>query len=62
MVAAVRKHYDGTLIVGGGIRTSETARQVAAAGADVIVIGTMIEKDSSWQEKFSSIVKAIRSR
>jgi phosphoglycerol geranylgeranyltransferase len=62
MVAAVRKNYEGTLIVGGGIRTPETAGQVAKAGADVIVIGTMIEKDGNWQDKFSSIVKAIRSR
>ena len=62
MVAAVRKHYEGTLIVGGGIRTAETAGQVARAGADIIVIGTMIEKDGNWQEKFSSIVKAIRAR
>jgi phosphoglycerol geranylgeranyltransferase len=62
MVAAVRKHYEGTLIVGGGIRTAETAGQISQAGADIIVIGTMIEKDGNWQEKFSSIVKAIRAR
>lgn len=62
MVALVRKNYEGTLIVGGGIRSPETAGQIARAGADIIVIGTMIEKDSDWQEKFSSIVKAIRSR
>lgn len=62
MVAAVRKHYEGTLIVGGGIKTPEAASQIADAGADMIVIGTMIEKDGNWQEKFSSIVKSIRSR
>lgn len=62
MVAAVRKQYEGTLIVGGGIRSPETAAQIAKAGADIIVIGTMIEKDGNWQEKFLSIVKAIRAR
>jgi phosphoglycerol geranylgeranyltransferase len=62
MVAAVRKQYEGTLIVGGGIRTAETAGNIASSGADIIVIGTMIEKDGNWQEKFSSVVKAIRSR
>jgi phosphoglycerol geranylgeranyltransferase len=62
MVAAVRKNYEGTLIVGGGIRSPETAGQIAKAGADIIVIGTMIEKDGNWQEKFSSIVKSIRAR
>jgi phosphoglycerol geranylgeranyltransferase len=62
MVAMVRKHYDGTIIVGGGIKSPEIAGQVAKAGADIIVIGTMIEKEGNWQEKFSSIVKAIRIR
>jgi phosphoglycerol geranylgeranyltransferase len=62
MVAAVRKNYEETLIVGGGIRSPEIAGQIAKAGADIIVIGTMIEKDGSWEEKFSSIVKAIRAR
>ena len=50
------------LIVGGGIKSPEIAGQVAKAGADIIVIGTMIEKEGNWQEKFSSIVKAIRVR
>ncbi len=62
MVVAVRKYFDGILIVGGGIRTAETAAKLAKAGADVIVIGTMIEKETNWQDRFSSIIKAIRSR
>ena len=62
MVAMVRKHYDGTIIVGGGIKSPEIAGQVAKAGADIIVVGTLIEKEGNWQEKFSSIVKAIRMR
>lgn len=62
MVAAVRKQYEGMLIVGGGIRTPEAAGEIASAGADVIVVGTMIEKDGNWQQKFASIVKSIRSR
>ena len=61
MVSAVRKQFDGILIVGGGIRTAETASQIAKAGADIIVIGTMIEKDGNWQDKFSSIIRSIRS-
>jgi phosphoglycerol geranylgeranyltransferase len=60
MVAMVRKYFEGTLIVGGGIKSPETATQIAKAGADIIVIGTMIEKEDNWQEKFSSIVQAIR--
>jgi phosphoglycerol geranylgeranyltransferase len=62
MVAAVRKQYEGMLIVGGGIRTPDAAGEIASAGADMIVVGTMIEKDGNWQQKFASIVKSIRSR
>lgn len=60
MVAAVRKHYDGTLIVGGGIKTPEMASTIAKAGADIIVVGTMIEKDGNWQQKLSSMISSMR--
>ena len=61
MVAAVRKLYNGVLVVGGGIRDANTASQIAKAGADIIVIGTLIEKEGNWQDKFSSIIRSIRS-
>jgi phosphoglycerol geranylgeranyltransferase len=35
------------LIVGGGIRTAEAAYDACKAGADVVVVGNAIEKDSS---------------
>lgn len=60
MVSAVRKYFDGILIVGGGIRDADIANKIAKAGADVIVIGTMIEKEGDWESRFSSIIKAIR--
>ena len=60
MVSAVRKHYEGILIVGGGIRAPDTAKEIAEAGADVIVISTMIEQDGSWEDKLSTIIKQIR--
>ncbi len=61
MVQAVRKHYEGILIVGGGIRNADSAQEIAKAGADIIVIGTMIENDGQWEDKFSSIIQSIRS-
>src|SRR6266498_230202 len=60
MIAAVRKHYDGVLIVGGGITDSETASNIAKAGADIIVIGTLIEKQKNWQDEFQRIVTKIQ--
>ena len=43
VIASVRKVYDGILIVGGGIRNADDAKAAAKAGADIIVIGTMLE-------------------
>lgn len=60
MVAAVKRHYGGTLIVGGGIKTPEIAGAIARAGADIVVVGTMIEKDGDWQQKLSSMIKSMR--
>ena len=58
MIAAVRKVYEGTLIVGGGITTPEAARQVALAGAEIIVIGSMLET-VNFEGVLTSICKDI---
>lgn len=44
MVGYVRKAFDGFLIVGGGIRDAQTAKSLAAAGADALVVGTLLEE------------------
>ena len=54
MIATVRKVYDGTLIVGGGITTVEAAQKAASAGADIIVIGSMLET-----KNFEALLKSI---
>lgn len=61
MVSIVRKFYKGILIVGGGINSAETAKKIADAGADIIVIGTMIEREKDWEAEFIDIIKAIRN-
>ena len=60
MISAVRAHFDGILIVGGGITDAETATTIANAGADIVVIGTLIEKKNDWEEQFSKIISSIR--
>jgi phosphoglycerol geranylgeranyltransferase len=60
MVFAVKKYYEGVLIVGGGIRTAEIAKKISNAGANIIVVGTMIENDDKWETKLSEIINAIR--
>ena len=58
MIEAVSLATDIPLIVGGGIRTAEKARENIEAGADVIVIGNAFEKDPSL---ILSIAEAIQS-
>ena len=43
VIRAVREAIDIPVVVGGGIRTPEAAKAVAAAGADVVVTGTIVE-------------------
>ncbi len=47
------------LVVGGGIREAEKAREVLEAGADAIVIGTILEKNP---EKAMEIIAAVKKR
>jgi putative glycerol-1-phosphate prenyltransferase len=47
MIRKVRQNISVPLIVGGGIRTANQAREAAVAGADVIVVGNAIEKNPS---------------
>jgi len=60
MVAAVRKVFKGFLIVGGGIKNTQTAAELVKAGADGIVIGTMLEKGGSLKT-LADIVKTIQN-
>jgi phosphoglycerol geranylgeranyltransferase len=42
-IRAVRRMYEGLLIVGGGITTAEAADRAARAGADILVIGNLLQ-------------------
>lgn len=61
MISNVRKYYNGLLIVGGGIKNSSIAKELAEAGADILVVGTLLERDPDWEKKFNDIILAIRS-
>ena len=61
MISNVRKYYDGLLIVGGGIKNSSIAKELVEAGADILVVGTLLERDPDWEKKFNDIILAIRS-
>lgn len=59
IVSSVKKTIDIPLIIGGGVRTVNEARMVAKAGADIIQVGTIIEKVSNPRKTIESFVKAI---
>ena len=59
MVQTVRRTFNGFLIVGGGIKDEKTAKNLAEAGADALVIGTFLEKGGSLK-KLQKIAKTIQ--
>ncbi|MBI5219478.1 MAG: geranylgeranylglyceryl/heptaprenylglyceryl phosphate synthase [Bacteroidia bacterium] len=56
MISEVKKHLKIPLIAGGGIRTAEDVENVCKAGADILVIGTAIEKEMEKIKKFAAII------
>jgi len=61
MISAVNNVISSPLIVGGGIRTPEAAREAARAGADLIVVGNAIEKDPGLIEDIASAIHTSRT-
>lgn len=61
MVALVKKLLgDVLLIVGGGIRSGAAAAELVAAGADLIVTGTAVEKSRDVTSFVSEVTNSIR--
>lgn len=50
MIAAVSKHVDIPLIVGGGIRSPEAAAEKVSAGAQYVVVGNFFEENGSYEQ------------
>lgn len=59
MVATVRKMIDVPLIVAGGVRTPEFAFQTIKAGADVVHIGSAIEKTNGDEKAALVLMKEL---
>jgi len=61
MVAAVKKAIGNTLlVVGGGIQSKEAAVELVAAGADLLVTGTAVERSRDASSFVSLLTKSIR--
>ena len=55
IVSAIRKNISLPLMVGGGIRSIDTAEELFSAGADMIVVGNAVEKAPGMLETFISV-------
>lgn len=60
-VKAVRKHFKGLLIVGGGITSPHIAIALADAGADLLVIGNLLET-RNFENRLLPITKLLRDK
>jgi phosphoglycerol geranylgeranyltransferase len=61
LVKAVRNNFKGLLIVGGGVTTPDTATALARAGADLLVIGNLLET-KDFKRKLLPITQALRDK
>ncbi|HDM92318.1 MAG TPA: geranylgeranylglyceryl/heptaprenylglyceryl phosphate synthase [Candidatus Korarchaeota archaeon] len=59
MVSAVKRQTGMGVIVGGGIRSPELAKERAAAGADIIVVGTYLESGDTAQ-RVAGLAEAVK--
>jgi phosphoglycerol geranylgeranyltransferase len=62
MIHKVATHIEAPLIVGGGIIEPEKAYINCKAGADVIVVGNAIEKDTSLIKEMAAAVHSVPVR
>lgn len=56
MIRAIRKNISLPIIVGGGIKTAEQAAELCDAGADVIVVGNVLEKNPNLLPEISNVI------
>ena len=59
MIRTVKDAIDIPLIVGGGIRTPQQAREIVKAGADIIVTGTIVEETEDVESHLGAIIAAL---
>lgn len=62
MIREVKKNTAIPLIVGGGIHTAEQVRMIYEAGADIIVVGTVLEDNTGEFASLLEFVKDLRKQ
>ncbi len=59
MISHVKRNTNAILMVGGGIKNPAEATKIAQAGADIIIIGTLLEK-KGFGDAFQKLVRSIK--
>jgi phosphoglycerol geranylgeranyltransferase len=59
MITAVSESIGVPLIIGGGIRSAETAKAIAQAGADLVVVGNVLEHSLQLLGEISQAVHEV---
>ena len=58
IIRAVREVYDGLLIVGGGITSADSASRAAKAGANILVVGNLLQSPG-FESTLRQITKSV---
>jgi len=58
MIKAVRQSVKIPVVVGGGINTEDKASEIASAGADIVVTGTLVE-NGDYEKRLRAVVDGI---
>jgi len=61
LVEAVKAATNLPIIVGGGIRTGETAKELVNAGASIIVTGNVLEENNS-KSKIQELISSVKTK
>ena len=60
MIKTVKANISIPLVIGGGIRTNEQVKTTCEAGADIVVIGNVLENNNNYKiSEFASIVHGL---
>ncbi len=62
MIKLVRSYIDIPIIVGGGIRAGIDIQNAVKAGANIVVTGTIVEKESLIKEKIADLVNNLHDK
>ncbi|MCD6562588.1 MAG: geranylgeranylglyceryl/heptaprenylglyceryl phosphate synthase [Thermoproteales archaeon] len=60
IVRYVKSFIEIPLIVGGGIKTYDKAKELVSAGADILVTGTIVEESNDIYSSLLEIIKGIK--